>query len=428
MLSARRRYLVVFIGLMAAGSSACEPAITRPSPRALETRERLEQIAAQQPGAASMTAAADGLDELARLQWAVGQVDAAEASFRRSLAARADGRVARSLVGLLHWRGHYVEAAKIARTWHIEPGAEPVDAWLNQLLAMTSSSPSTPAGLSSLAGFPGLELTAVPGGTWNRGADDGPANEWPLRTMVVSPFEIGTYEITVGQYAEFLRRSGYASEDDDWEWLRDPARHAHPATGISWRDARAFTIWFSAATGGVYRLPTEAEWEWAARGATGRLHPWGSVRGNPQEYGNWGRLSWRELRERVPQTVPVGHVVQDRSPFGIADMGGNAAEWCLDAYDATYYEWAPSADPYGSPDDGEGRVLRGWSFRAPGSGRGAAVDRSGYGVRQAYSMFGFRVVRESRATSRPPRTMPAADGRRPATGAPARRDPGSRRR
>ena len=145
----------------------------------------------------------------------------------------------------------------------------------------------------------------------------------------------------MGQYAEFLRRSGYASDDDDSVWLRDPTRHAHPATGISWRDARAFTIWLSAATGEVFRLPTEAEWEWASRGATGRLHPWGPVRGDPQEYGNWGRTSRADLREGVPQMSPVGSVAADCSPFGIADMGGNAAEWCLDAYDATYYEWAP---------------------------------------------------------------------------------------
>ncbi len=403
MLSATARYLVVLTGLIVAGSAACERAITRPSPRAIETRERLKQIATRRAGAGSVTAAPGDLAELGRLQWAVGQADAAEASFRRSLAARADARVAWSLAGLLYWRGRYVEAASVARAWRVEPGAEPGDAWLSQLLAMTASSPSAPAGQSPQAALPGLELTAVPGGTWKRGADDGPANEWPLRTVVVSQFEIGTYEITVGQYAEFLRRSGYVSEDDDWEWLRDPARHAHPATGISWRDAHAFTIWLSAATGGVFRLPTEAEWEWASRGATGRLHPWGSVRGNPQEYGNWGRIAWRDFQERVPQTTLVGRVVQDRSPFGIADMGGNAAEWCLDAYDATYYEWAPSADPYGPADDDGVGVLRGWSFRNPGSGRGAAVDRTGYGLRQAYSMFGFRVVRESRATSSPPR-------------------------
>jgi formylglycine-generating enzyme required for sulfatase activity len=428
MLSATARYLVVSIGLIAAGSTACEPAIMRPSPRAVETRERLKQLATRQAAAVSVTAAPEDVAELARLQWAVGQVDAAEASFRRSLAATADARVATSLAGLLYWRGRYVEAASVARAWRIEPGAEPGHAWLRQLLAMTASSPSAPAGQSPQAALPGLELTAVPGGTWNRGADDGLANEWPLRSVAVSAFELGTYEITVGQYAEFLRRSGHASDDDDSGWLRDPTRHAHPATGISWRDARAFTIWLSAATGSVYRLPTEAEWEWAARGATGRVHPWGPVRGDPQEYGNWGRTSWSDLKAGVPQTSPVGSVVHDWSPFGIADMGGNAAEWCLDSYDATYYEWAPSVDPYGPVNDDGVGVLRGWSFRDPGSGRGAAVDRTGYGARQAYSMFGFRVVREPRATSPQPRTPPAADARRPARGARATRDRGSRRR
>jgi formylglycine-generating enzyme required for sulfatase activity len=397
------RHLVVVTVLIAGGSTACERAITRPSPRAVETRERLKQIASRQARADAATAAPGDFADLARLQWSVGQVDAAEASFRRSLAAGADPRVAMSLAGLLDWRGRYLEAARVARAFRLEAGPDPGRAWLRQLLALTASSPSASTGHPTQGVVAGLELTAVPGGSWKRGADDGPGNEWPLRSVAVSPFELGTYEITVGQYAEFLRRSGYASEDDDSVWLRDPTRHAHPATGISWRDARAFTIWLSAATGDVYRLPTEAEWEWAARGATGRLHPWGPVRGDPQGYGNWGRASWGDLREGVPQTLPVGSVVHDRSPFGIADLGGNAVEWCLDGYDATYYEWSPSADPYGPVDGDGGRVLRGWSFRNPGSGRGAAVDRTGYGSRQAYSMFGFRVVRELRAISPPPR-------------------------
>src|SRR5687768_16173797 len=110
--------------------------------------------------------------------------------FRRSLAARPDTQVARSLSGLLYWRGRYVEAAAVARASRIEPGPEAGHAWLRQLLAMTASPPAAPPGQPRPAALAGLELTAVPGGTWTRGVDDGPANEWPLRTVTVAQFEI----------------------------------------------------------------------------------------------------------------------------------------------------------------------------------------------------------------------------------------------
>ena len=92
--------------------------------------------------------------------------------------------------------------------------------------------------------------------------------------------------------------------------------------------------------------------------------------------------------------MPGGLFARDRSVFGVADMGGNVQEWCLDAYDSTYFAWAPRANPYG-PLGGEGEmVLRGWSWNHPGSQGGAAIDRARHGTRSGYTGYGFRVVRE----------------------------------
>jgi formylglycine-generating enzyme required for sulfatase activity len=171
------------------------------------------------------------------------------------------------------------------------------------------------------------------------------------------------------------------------------SRRDSVARRVSWIDARAFAIWLSARERAAYRLPTEAEWERAARGVRGYLNPWGNQRGTPQVTGNWGRTALGDLRAPLPPLSPVGSFPTDRSAFGMLDMAGNVREWCLDEYDPTYYAWSPERAPYGPAGTTALKVLRGGAWNHPGSER-FAVERMGAPQDLPYTGYGFRVVRE----------------------------------
>src|SRR5262249_10558423 len=139
----------------------------------------------------------------------------------------------------------------------------------------------------------------------------------------------------------------------------------HPATGLEWYDAEAFSIWLSTRESVVYRLPTEAEWEFAARGSDGRLHPWGSNTPNTKTHGNWGRFELA-AHDGAGALEPVGRYPRGASPFGLRDMSGNAAEWCNDDYAPNYYRYSPSTNPYGPLVlKAQIKVQRGSSWRDP---------------------------------------------------------------
>jgi formylglycine-generating enzyme required for sulfatase activity len=286
-----------------------------------------------------------------------------------------------------------VQAAMVAESWKLVPEKDEPSEWLAELLQLTTRARQWASGQRGRDGVSEIELVTIPAGDLRRGRNDGPPDERPPRVTKVDSFSIGRFEVTLGQYRQFLQESGYDREGRDPPGLRDPARTRYAASGITWLDARAFTIWISARDGRAYRLPTEAEWEWAARGTSDHRSPWGP-NGRPRVDGNWGRTGYADLRARVPPTLPGALFARDRSVFGVADMGGNVTEWCLDAYDATYFAWAPGANPYGPVVDEGDMVMRGWSWNHPGSPGGAAIDRSHHGTRSGYTGYGFRVVRE----------------------------------
>jgi len=286
----------------------------------------------------------------------------------------------------------------VAEAWKLVPERDEPSGWLAELLQLTTRARQLGSGRPAREGAPEIELVTIPAGALRRGRQDGPPDQRPSRVTNVDSFLMGRFEVTVGQYLQFLEESGYRRETREPPGLRDPARKTYAAAGITWLDARAFTIWISARHGHTYRLPTEAEWEWAARGTPGNRSPWGAD-GRPRVDGNWGRIGSADLKAPVPPTMPGGVFARDRSVFGVADMGGNVMEWCLDAYDSSYFAWAPGANPYGPVDDEGDMVLRGWSWNHPGSQGGAAIDRAHHGNRQAYTGYGFRVVRE---LARPP--------------------------
>jgi sulfatase modifying factor 1 len=181
-------------------------------------------------------------------------------------------------------------------------------------------------------------MIAVAGGSFQMGSDvDG-----PVHTVTVSDFWIDRCEVTVAQFRAFCNATRRSMPDDPpWGWKEE-----HPIVGVSWDDAAAYAAWAGK------RLPTEAEWEYAARG--GRLtHRYRYSGGNVLVDVAWCDANARSM------THPVG----TRSPneLGVYDMSGNAAEWCSDYYSGDYYAMSALKDPTG-PSRGQYRVVRGGSF------------------------------------------------------------------
>jgi|SRR5579863_3527076 len=194
------------------------------------------------------------------------------------------------------------------------------------------------------------EWNLVPSGVFIMGSNDGGYDERPERNVRLSSFFIQKYEVMVHEYMEFVRATSHRSPLKE----RDNANRPYfdhpnkPVVYVSWEDAFDYCRWI----GG--RLPTEAEWEKAARGISGRKWPWG----------NQAQVLFANFRgdeDHFSYTAPVGSFERDLSPFGVYDLAGNAREWVSDWYEEDYYLKAPIEDPVG-PAQGDNRVLRGGSW------------------------------------------------------------------
>lgn len=155
--------------------------------------------------------------------------------------------------------------------------------------------------------------------------------------VLLTEYKIGKYPITCREYQAFVQDSQYRAP---WDWFGNqyPAGKAeHPVVNVSWVDAQSYCAWLSQKTGKRYRLPSEAEWEKAARGTDGRMYPWG----NQVEAGRANCTS-------PVGTTPVGQFSpQGDSPYGCVDMAGNVWEWVNDWYDPSYYRSSPANNPTG---------------------------------------------------------------------------------
>ncbi len=200
---------------------------------------------------------------------------------------------------------------------------------------------------TAAAAQPSLDLVAVPGGDYLMGDAEGEANEAP-RPVSVGPFRIMRREVTNAQFAAFVAATGYRTDPEragggyvwpgrwrylsgaDWRHPEGPestiAGHRdHPVVQVSAADAAAFCRWAG------LRLPTEAEWEYAARGGDGRRYPWGNA--PPAQQGlrraNFGTVACcaADASDGYRETAPVGSFAAGRSPFGLDDMAGNVWEW-----------------------------------------------------------------------------------------------------
>jgi formylglycine-generating enzyme required for sulfatase activity len=209
------------------------------------------------------------------------------------------------------------------------------------------------------AGDPRLEednRVVIPGGRFRMGAqkrDKKAPTESPVHEVVLRPFRIGKFPVTVQEYADFMAKGGYSArrywreggfgqlqEPDEWE--RQKEHPNRPVVGVSWFEAAAYCAW----AGG--RLPTEAEWERAARGPKGSRYPWGDEPSLDKSRANYA--------EAVGHTTPVGLYPKGNTTEGLCDMLGNVWEWCSDWFGE--YEAASQENPVG-PDSGKYRVVRG---------------------------------------------------------------------
>ncbi|MBI4468588.1 MAG: formylglycine-generating enzyme family protein [Acidobacteria bacterium] len=273
-------------------------------------------------------------------------------------------------------------------------------------------------------------MVLINAGSFVMGADDNKPHEGPTHRVTLNSFWIDTHEVTVSQFAGFVKATGYRTEAEDFGWSGvfdmksgawrkadgadwrhpdGPASQAgtnEPVCQVSWKDAMTYSTWAGK------RLPTEAEWEYAARGGLIRkTFAWGDeLRPGGKPVANWWQGVFPE--HDTGEDGFVGRSPIGRFPpngYGLYDMTGNVWEWCADWYDDSYYARSPSLNPEG-PAAGKERSMRGGSWMCSENfcsnyrpaGRGSATPDTGL------NNLGFRCARDAESSS-----APAADGTRP---------------
>ena len=306
----------------------------------------------------------------------------------------------------------------------------------------TDHEPKTPGGEKQITNSIGMKLTLVPSGEFMMGSDesaeettaffnkyhgthcvtaDNFKDEHPQhRVRITKPFYLGTYHVTRGQFRQFVKDSGYMTDAErdrgafgwnaekkvfnfnkDYSWRNTGFEQTdeHPVVNVSWNDAVAFCRWLSKKEGKTYRLPTEAEWEYACRAGTTTRYCSGD---DPETLAKVGNVADAVAKAKFPDwkwairasdgyvyTAPVGKFKPNA--FALYDMHGNAWQWCADWYGEDYYGKSPADDPTG-PDTGAVRGLRGGSWAVwPEYSRSA--DRLGITPDYRHYITGFRVAR-----------------------------------
>jgi formylglycine-generating enzyme required for sulfatase activity len=223
----------------------------------------------------------------------------------------------------------------------------------------------------------GIKWVNIPTSEFRMGDNfnEGYPDEKPVHTVSLDSYYISKYEVTFTQYDMFCSETGRSN----LAW----GRGSWPVIGVTWKDARAFCDWISQKTGKNIHLPTEAQWEKAARGTDQRRYPWGNGSPNCKLANYYGC---------VIKIVPVGSYPSGVSPYGVHDMVGNVREWCADWYSSTYYSRSPRDNPSG-PSSGHSRVIRGGSWYDDANpSRSANRFYSPPFYRNSY--IGFRIVRD----------------------------------
>lgn len=226
------------------------------------------------------------------------------------------------------------------------------------------------------------ELIKITGGTFTMGDEHGlgSEDEQPTHEVTLTDFSIGKTEVTVAQYRYYCNATGISMpEEPSWGWSDNA-----PIVNVNWNDAINYCDWLSEKLDQNITLPTEAQWEFAARGGTkskGYKYSGGRSMATAGWYnGNSGKKTHTVATKKANE-------------LGLYDMSGNVWEWCLDWYKSDYYSNSPSKNPKNTARD-KYRVLRGGSWYNDASDCRVAIrDFSlGYGTNGRFNNFGFRVV------------------------------------
>jgi formylglycine-generating enzyme required for sulfatase activity len=252
---------------------------------------------------------------------------------------------------------------------------------------------------------PGKFLMGSPANEADRGDD-----EHQHEVEITRPFWLGVHPVTVGQFRAFVKATGYRTQAEReggahrWtgsKWELDARTNwqnpgfaqdeSHPVVCVSWNDAQEFCAWLTKThSGHAYRLPTEAEWEYACRGGASSSTPFhygASLCSTQANFDGNYLYGGAAKRPYLQRTTPVGSYKPNA--WGLYDLHGNVWEWCADWYAADYYQQSPRRDPPGPPE-GSRRVIRGGGWNSDGQICRSAV-RGGREPAIRFSDLGFRV-------------------------------------
>lgn len=238
-----------------------------------------------------------------------------------------------------------------------------------------------------------VPMVTIPAGEFLMGNPEGigRADEWPQRSVYLDRFSIDQVEVTNERYMAFVAATGHRNPPNPYgtgPLVSIKGLEELPVVQTTWYDAKAYCAWAKK------RLPTEAEWEKAARGTDGRKFPWGNDAATPKR-ANFDR-EWDEEKT----LHPVGSLPEGDSPYGVKDMAGNAREWVSDWYAPDYYRQAPNRNPQGPEKKGVVRSIRGGSWHSPVSDiTTSARGRGGFAL-QTHGT-GFRCARGEDSESQP---------------------------
>jgi sulfatase modifying factor 1 len=243
---------------------------------------------------------------------------------------------------------------------------------MNQMSSSRAASPSQENSSEE------TKLVLIPAGWFRMGSEVGQENERPVHQVWIDAFYLAACQVTNREYARFIRASGCQTPPlwDDPKF-NDPEQ---PVVAVSWFEAAKYCEWLSGMDGRKYRLPTEAEWERAARGGVeGSLFPWGDD--PPESLPNY-KQRWKTGPEPVARSAP--------NAFGVYDICQNVHEWCSDWYGPDYYAASAERNPRG-PEAGERRSSRGGSWRHHIKVTRCAA-RSSIPPGFQYADYGFRIA------------------------------------
>ncbi len=300
----------------------------------------------------------------------------------------------------------------------------------------------------------------LPAGVFKMGSDKGLKIEQPVHDVELDGYWIAKYPVTVGQFREFVASTAYVTDAENgwgaWQWTghipgpdnseEDPwvlQKDGHwdniyftqsendPVGSVSWNDANQYASWLSDQLALPFVLPTEAQWEKAARSTDGRRFPWGDSKPGGDhanfadsrfagKYGQYARRVELGVDDRYIETNPVDAFPAGQSPYGVYDLAGNLGEWVYDVFDSDYYSQSPYSNPTGpeveagTPDAAVDRVNRGgsWVDRAGVDGEGKVLANGGHDIRSAARTgdeqnssddhMGFRLALDGRRVAETP--------------------------